>query len=183
MSPVLHRPKSSLGLRTEQDLGSNPLVTVPFGSMTRGKSLPSIHIDVTAQGETATRDEQDQLRDEVELRRERHNSSMEHLQRPSAAPPTITVTEHSPVSSIQFFLNQVGRFITNVQLALIIHVLRLSYIYMSNEGRFASTSVSITLVHHSRQYMQSIITKRLLLTFFRELIIHTCVGERRLPKR
>lgn len=107
MSPVLHRPKSSLGLRTEQDLGSNPLVTVPFGSMIRGKSLPSIHIDVTTQCDMATRDEQDRLRDEVTLRRERHNSSMEHLQRPSVAPPTITVTEHSPVSSMQFLVNQV----------------------------------------------------------------------------
>ncbi|OQR73101.1 protein unc-80-like, partial [Tropilaelaps mercedesae] len=106
MTPALHRPKSSLGLRTEQDLASNSLSAPPFGSMTRGKSLPSIHIDVTAQNDTAIRDDKDRLRDRVELRRERHNSSMEHLQRPSAAPPTITVTEHSPVSSIQFFLNQ-----------------------------------------------------------------------------
>lgn len=107
-SLALHRPKSSLGLRTEQDLASSPLAIIPFGSMTRGKSLPSIHIDITAQGDPVARDEQERLRAQVALQRERHNSSMEHLQRPSAAPPTITVTEHSPVSSIQFFINQVS---------------------------------------------------------------------------
>lgn len=100
MAPALHRPKSSLGLRTEQDLALSPLTSIPFGSMTRGKSLPSIHIDITAQIDPAAA--------QVALKRERHNSSMEHLHRPSAAPPTITVTEHSPVSSIQFFINQVS---------------------------------------------------------------------------
>ena len=82
-----------------------------FLPITRGKSLPSIHIDITGgskdevDGENGSRDER--FRDGMgSLPRDRQNSSMEHLQRPSVAPPTITVTEHSPVSSIQFFINQ-----------------------------------------------------------------------------
>ncbi|CAN7996171.1 unnamed protein product, partial [Ixodes pacificus] len=96
------RPKSALGLL--RDMGG-PTDAFPRGEMVRGKSLPSIHIEEPAppgpEEEAAPSAAPPAPKAGTEAARK-----LPAVHTHSVPNPIITVTEHSPVASIQFFINQ-----------------------------------------------------------------------------
>ncbi|KAM7300742.1 protein unc-80 homolog [Ixodes scapularis] len=101
-APPLQRPKSALGLL--RDMGG-PTDAFPRGEMVRGKSLPSIHIEEPAppgpEEEAAPSAALPAPKGGAEAARK-----LPAVHTHSVPNPIITVTEHSPVASIQFFINQ-----------------------------------------------------------------------------
>lgn len=114
------RPSSALGLLRDPEEDGEQARSPGFSAaaffpevMVRGKSLPSIHIEETpapaadgggmatmAVPPTATR-------------------KLPAVHTHSVPNPIITVTEHSPVASIQFFINQVRRHFIPLRFSLL----------------------------------------------------------------
>ena len=101
--PPPPRPGSSLGIggtERSQTLSSEPLKS----EMIRGKSMPSLHLWLERRSSSSDTPPKpvDLLNDESE-----DSSIIKKVCAAQPAPrPIITITEHSPISSIQFFGNQ-----------------------------------------------------------------------------
>ncbi|KAI1307248.1 Protein unc-80 -like protein [Halotydeus destructor] len=99
------RPESSLGLsRPEEPLIKKvDAISGTQPSMSRGKSMPSLHIMLerrSSSTDTPTKNETNP--EESEDSSAAKNLTVGH---PSFPNPIITITEHSPVASVQFFVN------------------------------------------------------------------------------
>ncbi|CAN7995663.1 unnamed protein product, partial [Ixodes hexagonus] len=90
----LQRPSSALGLLRDGE-GPPPARC----EMVRGRSLPSIHIEEAPREALPSREAPSPAR-EAEPRK------LPAVHTHSVPNPIITVTEHSPVASVQFFINQ-----------------------------------------------------------------------------
>ncbi len=100
--PPPPRPKSALGHYDDGKAKLKDIKSLDKSEMQRGKSMPSLHLLLDRFGSGSTDKNSSKLLIPDRLKSPKKTASHTY----SVPYPIITITEHSPVASIQFFLNQ-----------------------------------------------------------------------------
>ncbi len=100
--PPPPRPKSALGHYDDGKTKLTDIKRLDKSDMQRGKSMPSLHLLLDRFGSGSSDKSSSKLLIPDRLKSPKKTASHTY----SVPYPIITITEHSPVASIQFFLNQ-----------------------------------------------------------------------------